>query len=138
MALKKEIKFKNGVTMNYHRLDNIKVDNKNKSINCDVISYCDESYRNQEIDNKTSKERHEELFQLIQEENKKEESERNTEKVIKWSDEMAELFDKFDFENIDLSVAKTSYKFNEVTDFSMGNLYDLLKKEEMFIDSEDV
>lgn len=135
MALKKELVFANGVKIEYHMIDDVQIDNKSKIVKLKVVSYTDKTYRDSEVLNKTSQEKYEELLNLIMEENKKEEQDRNTEQVIIWSDEANTL--KFNQE-LDLKVVTTDIELKDVTDFNMSNLYDLLKQDGMFIDSTDI
>ncbi len=136
MALKKELKFDNGVIINYHRIDDVVLDNKNKTTQIAVVSYTDESYRLKEVENKAKKDRYDELILLILKENEKSAEERNTEQIIEWSNEANSLVGKF-IENINLEVVRTNYEFKDITDLSMSNLYNILKQEALFVNAED-
>ena len=137
MALKKQILFTNGVNINYHYISDIQIDGKDKITKLKVDSYTDETYRDKEKNNEINKNRYNELLNLIFEENKKAESDRNKEQVVLWSDEANSLIGKF-VDNLDLKVISTNIKLKDVTDFNMDNLYTLLKQEEMFIESTDI
>jgi hypothetical protein len=137
MALKKEIIFDNGVNVNYHRVDEINVDNKNKKLKVSVISYTDNTYRQKEINNLTNKDRYDELLNLIMQENQKSEDIRDIDQIKQWSDEANNLISEFR-EDINLSVLKRDFEFNEVNDFSMSNVYTLLKGIDIFKDAEDI
>lgn len=137
MALKKEIIFDNGVKINYHRIGDISMDNKNKVLKVSVVSYTDETYRQKEIENETNKNKYEKLLNLIFEENKKTVEERDTEQVVKWTNEANELVGKFR-EDINLSVGSTELEFQNVDDLSMSNIYNLIKQMELFKDAEDI
>lgn len=136
MALKKELIFNNGVNIKYHYISDIQIDGKNKITKLKVDSYTDETYREKEKANETNKERYNELLNLILDENKKEEKDRDTEKVVSWSDEANSLIDKF-VDDLCLKVVSTDIELKDVTNFNIDNLYTLLKKEEPFTDSED-
>lgn len=137
MALKKEVTFDNGVKISYHRVDEISVDNKNKKLKVSVSSYTNDKYRQKELDDIKNKNKYNELLTLILEENKKIEEDRNVEQVITWSNEANELAFKVK-EDTDLSVVKTNFEFDEVEDFSMTNVYNLLKQNDTYIDAEDI
>lgn len=137
MALKKEVTFNNGVKLEYHRIGDVQLNNKTKKTEVSVISYVSEEFRNQEKDNLEKLTRHEELLDLIIKENEKEETERDTEQIISWSDEANELAGTY-IEDLDLSVLKMDFSFENITDISMSNLYNLIKQDDFFLGSEDI
>lgn len=137
MALKKEVTFNNGVKLEYHRIGDVQLNNKTKKTEVSVISYVSEEFRNQEKDNLEKLTRHEELLDLIIKENEKEETERDTEQIISWSDEANELVGTY-IEDLDLSVLKMDFSFENITDISMSNLYNLIKQDDFFLGSEDI
>lgn len=137
MALNKEIVFKNGVTIKYHKINNVILDNKNKSVKIEVVCYSDETFRNKEKENFNNNKRYEEIMSLIMKENEKPEEERDVANVVLLSEEANNLIKVMD-ENLDLSVVKIDLEFNDVTDLSMSNLYNLIKENELFVDSESI
>lgn len=137
MALKKELIFDNGVKIEYHMINDVKVDNTNKVVKLKVASYTNKTYRDQEITNKTNKDRYNQLLNLIFQENEKTEEERNIEQIIEWSEESNNIANSFK-DDLDLKVTITDIELKNVTDYNMSNLYDLVKQEELFIDSEDI
>lgn len=136
MALKKDLVFDNGVKINYHMIDDIQVDNKNKTVKLKVVSYTDETYRIKEVENETNKNRYNDLLTLITTENEKEESDRDVPQVIIWSDEANKLVPTFR-EDLQLKVITSDIELKEVYDFNLSNLYTLLKQESLFIGAED-
>ena len=137
MALEKDLTFDNGVSIKYHRIGSITMDNKDKVLKVSIVSYTDDTYRIKEKENKTNKDRHYELIKLILAENEKIEESRDVEQVIAWSDEANSIIKNFS-ENASFEVVTREYEFKDVTDLSMSNLYSLIKQEELFINSEDV
>ena len=137
MALKKEVTFNNGVKLEYHRIGDVQLDNKSKKTKVSVISYVDEDYRNEEKENLEKSTRHEELMNLILAENEKEQEERDTEQVVTWSEEANALVGTYT-EHLDLSVLKIDLSFEDITDISMSNLYNLIKQDDFFLGSEDI
>ena len=74
---------------------------------------------------------------LILAENEKEQEERDTEQVVTWSEEANALVGTYT-EHLDLSVLKIDLSFEDITDISMSNLYNLIKQDDFFLESEDV
>ncbi len=137
MALKKEIIFDNGVNIKYHKISDMQLDNTMKKVKVTVSCYTNEDYRLKEKENLTNQNRYEELFNLILEENKKEPQFINTEQVEIWSEEANSLVGKF-VENLSLLVLKIPLEFENVVDLSLSNIYNLIKQNELFKDSENV
>lgn len=136
MGLKKEITFENGVNIEYHYINDIQVDNKNKTCKLKIDSYTDETYRQKEKDNRANQEKHEELVQLIFAENNKSEQERDVEQVVLWSEEANNLIGSFK-EDLVLKVVTKDIELKDVTDYNLSNLYEMLKQEELFTNAED-
>ena len=101
-----------------------------------AISYVDEEFRNQEKENLEKSTRHEELMNLILAENEKEQEERDTEQVVAWSEKEANALVGTYTEDLDLSVLKIDLSFEDITDISMSNLYNLIKQDDFFLGSE--
>ena len=137
MALEKEIIFDNGVNIKYYKISEMELDNTMKKVKVVVSCYTNEDYRLKEKENLTNQNRYEELFNLILEENKKEPQFINTEQVEIWSEEANSLVGKF-VENLSLVVLKTPLEFENVVDLSLSNIYNLIKQNELFKDSENV
>lgn len=137
MALQKEILFTCGVTVNYHMINDVQVDNKSKTIKIEVASYTDETYRQKEIDNLNRKQTYEDAILKIFEENVKPEEERDVELVNQLSATANDLVGKFSDE-LDLKVTISKYEFEDIVDYSMEQLYAKLKEQELFKDSIDV
>lgn len=137
MALNKEIIFKNGVVIKYHKINDVNWDNKNKSVKIEVVCYSDETYRQKEKENFINNKRYEEIMGLIMKENEKPETDRDVNNIILLSEEANNLVVIMN-ENLDLSVLKIDLEFENVTDLSMDNLYSLIKETEMFKDSIDL
>lgn len=180
MALKKKLIFDNGVKINYHMIDDIQVDNKNKTVKLKVASYTDKTYRDKEVENEFHKNKYKNYMDLINLEIVKDLIEDHEEahelsieyeKIRNLEDEVSiarkqEIIDiltnlslievsgrnipllilntilancevgKF-IENIQLKVVTTDIELKEVYDFNSSNLYNLLKKEELFLEAED-
>lgn len=137
MAIQKEIIFKNGVKINYHKINNVILDNNNKKIKIEIFCYTEELYRKREKENLQNKARYEEIMSYILEENQKAEADRDTKKIVEISEEANILASK-NKEDLDLSVVKIAVEFENVTDLSISNLYNLIKLEEMFKESKDL
>lgn len=135
MALKKELIFENGLKIEYHYISDISVDNKNKIAKLKIDSYTDITYRDKEKLNELNKNKYEDLFQKILQENEKTEEDRDIEQVEIWSKEMNDVANfKAD---LVLKVVTTDIELKDVTDFNMSNLYNLLKQEELFKDAKN-
>ncbi len=150
MALKKDILFRNGVLIKYHKVNKVSFDNGIVSV--DILSYSDDSFRKIEKENDANKKKYEELVNKIFEENQKplqnsinvdgeetinDDDFRNTENVILWSNEANALVGTFD-SDMNLSVMGLHYTFEGITDLSLNNIYNLLKKEEVFEGAIDI
>lgn len=136
MGLIKKIIFKNGVEVEYHRIGDIQLDNKSKKTKVSVISYTNERFRLEEKENLAKQIQYEELVSSIISENEKPYDDRDVEQVVAWSDEANELVGTFE-ENLDLSVFKADIDFENLTDISMENIYNLIKQDYLFEDSVD-
>lgn len=136
MGLIKKITFNNGIEVNYHRIGDIQLDNKNKKTRVSMVSYVKEEYRIKEKENLAKQIQYEELVSSIISENEKPYDDRDVEQVVAWSDEANELVGTFE-ENLDLSVFKADIDFEDLTDISMNNIYNLIKQDYLFEDSVD-
>lgn len=137
MALNKRIKLENGIQMTYHRIDDMKINHKDKELTVTIASYVDKKYRDIEVNNNYKKQKYEDLIKLIIQENSKTQEDIDADKIIKWSDEANSLVGDFKDE-INLNAGKIEIKLENVEDFSLKNIYNLLKQQELFVDSKDI
>jgi len=122
MALKKNIISKNGVSIGYFKISNITFNNGVLQVTVD--GYTNETYRQNEKDNDIKKQKHEQLIQksieLSQDENA------DIEETKKISEEANSLVGTYE-DDLCLSIIQISCEFKDVTDFSIDNIYSLLK-----------
>ena len=137
MGLKKDIIFDNGVNIQYHYINDIQIDGKNKIVKLKVDSYTDESYRLKEKENLNNKNKYNDIMEFIIQENSKQEEDRDIEKIKQLSDEANDLVENI-IENLDLKVISLNFEFKEIVDYNLSNLYKILKSIELFENSEDV
>ncbi len=135
MALKKEIIFTNGVQIEYHKIEKIEFDKSKLKV--EVKSYTNEDYRNQEKTNTENKAEYDYYLNLIFKENEKLEEERDVKQVKQWSEKANNLAYSFK-EDLNLAVVSHDFEFENVSDFSMNNIYNLVKETEIFKDSVDI
>ena len=137
MALSKTIVFQNGVSITYHRVGDVVIDNSSKKLKVSVLGYTNEQYRISEKDNLANKTEYENCLKTIMAENEKPEAERNVDLVINLSNRANELVNQF-VNELNLSVTTTEFEYSGVTDISLTNIYQLLSQEIIFQGSVEI
>ena len=143
MALRKERVSKKGIQTSYHRLAKVTAE-ANGHVEMTVLSYASELYRVKEKRLKENNKRYEELMQFIQDENSKAEEERDTEKVIEWSNAINEMEFQWRDETDEANqtfIESNVYTFDNVDikkTYNYSDAYDMLKTLEDFADAEDL
>lgn len=142
MGLIKELTTAKGIPLRYHRLEKCSINALGK-VEMEVYSYVDYSFRQKEKDSIANNNRYNELMALIQTENEKDESERDTQAVVEWSEEInameTQWVDMADESNQFVAEKKVYIYENADIEgnYNYHSAYDMLKTLDDFIGAEN-